>query len=346
MRSRHFGTTTTGEVVEAITLKNEAGASLQFITLGGIVTSLCVPGRDGRMADVVLGFDSLPPYLGAHPYFGAIAGRVAGRIAGARFTLGGKTFQLARNDGPNHLHGGLRGLDKRIWKAAKADRCDHADSVKLTYHSPDGEEGYPGAVEFAVTYTLTGDNVFIIESEVASDCATPVSLTHHSYFNLAGEGSGDILGHELTVNAYRTFAVDENLVPLGRVAPVAGRSCDFRSARRLGEAIPNLFMNHGDLYLLAEVERSQPVPAARLVDAASGRVLTVSTNESCLQIYTGAYLDGSLTGKSGRPYPRYAGVCLECQGYSGAVDLPEFCSIVVERGHPVRRETRYVFSTE
>ncbi|MFA6271036.1 MAG: aldose epimerase family protein, partial [Candidatus Paceibacterota bacterium] len=198
MQSNPFGNLPTGEPIDAITLENNAGASLRAITLGGIVTSLRVPDRDGRLADVVLGFDCLEPYLAGHPYFGAITGRVAGRIPGGRFTVDGKTYELVKNDGPNHLHGGLCGLDKRLWKAVPAERADGADSLRLTYHSPDGEEGYPGAVDFSITYTLTSDNVFIIESEASSNRLTPVSLTHHSYFNLAGEGSGDIAGHELT----------------------------------------------------------------------------------------------------------------------------------------------------
>ncbi|MCK9588847.1 MAG: hypothetical protein WC076_03295 [Terrimicrobiaceae bacterium] len=196
MKSQRFREIPAGESVERFTLEGTGGASLDAITLGGIVTSLCVPDREGRLADVVLGFETLDSYLAGHPYFGAITGRVAGRIPGGRFTLGGKACELAKNDGPNHLHGGVCGLDKRIWKAEPVGRADGADSLRLTYHSPDGEEGYPGAVDFAVTYTLTRDNVFLIESEAASDRLTPVSLTNHSYFNLAGEGSGNIFHHQ------------------------------------------------------------------------------------------------------------------------------------------------------
>lgn len=344
MQSRPYGKLPTGEAIEAITLKNGNGASLSALTLGGIVTSLCVPDRNGQIADVVLGFDRLEPYLAPHPYFGAIVGRVAGRIPGARFTLGGKTYQLAQNDGPNHLHGGLQGLDKRVWKATPVKRSDGADSIRLTYHSHDGEEGYPGAVDFIVTYTLTADNTFIIESEAASDRVTPVSLTHHSYFNLAGEGSRDINNHELTVFCDQTIAVDELMTPLGRLESVTGQAADFTSPRRLGDAIPNLFGNHGDLYLLKRPANHALIPAAKLTDPSSGRTLSVSTTESCLQMYTGASLDGSLTGKSGRPYLRHAGICLECQGYSGALDFPEFGSILIEPGKPMRHITHYAFS--
>ncbi len=346
MQSHPYGKLPTGEAVEAITLENGTGASLCVLTLGGIVTSLCVPGRNGEIADVVLGFDRLEPYLAPHPYFGAIVGRVAGRIPGACFTLDGKTYQLAQNDGPNHLHGGLRGLDKRIWNATPVKRSDGADSIRLAYHSPDGEEGYPRTVDFTVTYTLTADNIFIIESEAASDRVTPVSLTHHSYFNLAGEGNGNINNHELTVFCNQTIAVDEFLTPLGRLESVAGCATDFTSPRRLGDVIPHLFQNHGDVYLLKRPAHAVLVPAARLMDPSSGRILTVSTMEFCLQIYTGTFLDGSLIGKSGLPYGPYAGICLECQGYPGALDFPEFGSILVEPGKPMRRVTQYAFSAK
>jgi aldose 1-epimerase len=343
MQSNPFGNLPTGEPVDAITLETNAGASLRVITLGGIVTSLCVPDRDGRLADVVLGFDHLEPYLAGHPYFGAITGRVAGRIPDGRFTVDGKTYELAKNDGQNHLHGGLCGLDKRLWKAEAVERADGADSLRLTYRSPDGEEGYPGAVDLAVTYTLTDDNVFIIESEASSDRTTPVSLTHHSYFNLSGEGSGDICNHELTVFADRAFVVDKRMTPLGRTEPIAGSDRDFSSPCRLADALPHLFDKHGDCYMLPG--GNFPYRAAHLSDPVSGRSLTVSTTEFCLQIYTATKLDGSLIGKSGRPYLPHTGVCLECEGYPGGVDHPEFGSILVEPGQPQRRVTRYAFST-
>ena len=346
MQSHHFGKLPTGETVEMILLENDSGGSIRVITLGGIVTSLCVPDRNGRTADVVLGFDCLEPYVAGHPYFGAITGRVAGRIPGGCFTINGKTFQLAQNDGSNHLHSGLRGLDKRIWHSERVTRTDGADSIRLTYRSPDGEEGYPGTVDFSITYTLTGNNTFIIESEATSDCLTPVSLTHHSYFNLAGEGTREIHDHELAVFADKAFAVDHDMTPLGRLESVAGRPHDFTSPRQLGEAIPHLFQNHGDLYLLRQPANGGLVPAARLADPSSGRILTVSTTESCLQVYTGASLDGSLTGKSSQPYRRHAGICLECEGYPGAVDCPEFGSILVEPGIPMRHVTHYAFSVD
>jgi len=343
MQKRIFGKLSGGEIVEAFTLAGAAGAALEFLTYGGIVRSIKMPDRDGTLADVVLGFDSLEPYLAEHPYFGAIVGRVAGRIPGGRFTLEGKTYELVKNDGPNQLHGGLRGLDKRIWKAEPNERADGADSVRLTYVSPDGEEGYPGTVGFSVTYTLTRDNVFIIESEATSDRTTPVSLTHHSYFNLAGEGSGDIFDHELAIFSDRAFLVDEWMTPLGRTEAVAGSACDFSSPRRLGDVISHLFRKHGDCYALPGGH--ELYLAARLSDPASGRTLAVSTNERCLQIYTAANLDCPSAGKFGRPYLPFAGFCLECEGYPAGVDFPEFGSILVASGRPQRRSTRYAFST-
>lgn len=343
MNRRVFGTMPGGAAVEAFCLQGGGGASLEFMTYGGIVLSIRMPDRDGRIADVALGFDNLEAYLAGHPHFGAITGRVAGRIPGARFTLEGETFHLVKNDGPNHLHGGLCGLDKRIWSAEPISRSDGADSVRLTYRSPDGEEGYPGHVFFCVDYTLTQDNVFIIESEVTADRVTPVSLTHHTYFQLAGEGSGEIFDHELTVNSDTVLLVDALLTPLGRAQPVAGTAADFSSPRRLGDAIPGLLERHGDCYVLPGGEGLHP--AARVVDPTSGRVLTVATNERCLQLYTGAFIDGAQVGKSGQPYRPFGGLCLECEGYPAGMDFPEFGEILVRPGTPQRRATHYAFST-
>lgn len=341
MQKRIFGELPGGEIVEAYTLAGSGGASMEVLSYGGIVRSIRMPDRNGQLADVVLGFDTLDPYLAGHPFFGAITGRVAGRIPGGRFTVEGKTYELVQNDGPNHLHGGLQGLDKRNWKITPNEREDGADSIRLTYLSPDGEEGYPGTAFFCLNYTLTQDNVFLIESEVTSDRATPVCLTHHGYFNLAG--GGDIFEHELAVYSDRAFLVDEVMTPLGRTEAIAGGTRDFSSPRRLGEAIPRLFKSHGDCYALPG--GGEIFLAARLSDPASGRALEVSTNEHCLQIYTAASIDCAWAGKSGQPYRPFAGLCLECQGYPAGVDFPEFGSIIVSPGHPQRRTTRYAFST-
>jgi len=343
MKSRCFGKLPSGESIEAFTLTGSGGASLEFMTYGGIVRSIQMPDRDGILADVVLGFDSLEPYLAGHPFFGAITGRVAGRIPGGRFTLEGKTWELTKNDGPNHLHGGFQGLDKRIWNAKPHTRADGADSVRLTCHSPDGEEGYPGKTRFCVDYTLTRDNVFMIESAVTSDRLTPVSLTHHSYFNLAGEGSADIFDHHLVIFSDQIISVDERLTPLGRAQSVIGSASDFLSPRRLGDAIPHLFQRHGDCYALSV--GGQMSLAARVWDPTSGRTLSISTNERCLQFYTGAFLDCKSVGKAGHSYLPFAGLCFECEGYPAGVDYPEFGSILVAPGHTQHRATSYAFST-
>ncbi len=319
--------------------------SLEVMTYGGIVTRLLVPDRHGRLGDVVLGFASLAPYLERHPYFGAIAGRVAGRIAGSRITIGDETFVLSANEGRNHLHGGFSGLDRRVWKATLVPREDGGPSLRLTYRSPDGEEGYPGNVDLAVTYSLTPDNAFVVETEARSDRPTPVSLTHHSYFNLAGEASGPVADHELQISADEYFPTDKAMLLPPMAVPVLGEAGDFTCPRRIGDALPHLYQLHGDLYRLRPRARADgPRPAARLFAPASGRVLTVSTTETCLQVYTGESLNGSLRGKSGVRYEKHAGLCLECEGFPEALRYPDVDDILVTPGRPQRRETRYAFS--
>jgi aldose 1-epimerase len=349
LNSRTFGLFPTGESVDAWTLSGPGGLVLEAITYGGIVTRLLAPDRHGGLADVVLGFNDLDSYLAGHPYFGAIVGRVAGRITGAGFNLEGKTYEVSRNDPPNHLHGGLHGFDKKIWIATPVYSPDGTPSLRLSYRSPDGEEGYPGTVKVTITYTVTGDNVFLIETEAVTDRPTPFNLTHHSYFNLAGEAAGSIADHELQIHADEYVVTGEHMTLLGRLGSVTGHSNDFRQPRRLGAAIPLLFQNHGDLYLIRKTapnERSpKPVLSARLVHPGSGRVLDVSTTETHLQLYTGAGLDGSLMGKSGAAYARHAGVCLECEGYPDGANAPRLGNIILRPGHPKRQTTAYAFST-
>lgn len=349
LKSRFFGRLPGGETVEAWTLKSPGGLELEAITYGGIVTRLLVPDREGHLADVVLGFSDLGSYLAGHPYFGAITGRVAGRITGARFDLEGKTYNLARNDPPNHLHGGLSGFDKKIWTATPMDAPDGGCSVRFDYRSPDGEEGYPGTVDISVTYTLTSRNTFVIGTEAITDTPTPFNITHHSYFNLAGEASGSIADHALRIDADQYVVTDEHMTLLGRYASVVGQSNDFRGGQRLGAAIPQLFRNHGDLYRIrrpsADHPRHELVPTARLVDSGSGRALDISTTESHLQLYTSAALDGSLVGKSGVPYVRHAAVCLECHGYPDGANATSFCDNILRPELPHRHTTMYAFST-
>jgi aldose 1-epimerase len=339
---RPFGFLPTGEPVHAYTLTNPSGASATILTLGGIVTSLRVPDRHGAFADVVLGFDNLAAYVAGHPYFGAIAGRVAGRITAGRFTLDGVTYPLAINNDPNHLHGGLRGFDKHVWSATPVTRPDGADSLRLTRLSPDGEEGYPGNVTVAVTYTLTADHTLVIDSEASTDRATPFTLTHHSYFNLSGHDAGSVADHTLQIHADAFAPTDTAMTLLGRRDTVTSAN-DFRQPRRVGDALPQLHQHHGDLYFLPD--SSVLRTAAVLADPASGRILTVTTTESCLQLYTGVSLDGTLTGKSGRPYHSHAGLCLECEGYPDGANTPALGDILLRPGTPQRHTTTYAFTT-
>jgi aldose 1-epimerase len=348
--SQTFGFLPDGESVEAWTLCGQGGLVLEIITYGATVTRLLAPDRDGHLADVVLGFNNLDSYLSSREYFGAVVGRVAGRIPGASFNLEGKTYNLARNDPPNHLHGGVEGFDKKVWSASSMEKPGGVPSLRLTYRSPDGEEGYPGTVNVTVTYTVTDDNALVGEIEADTDQPTPFSLTMHHYFNLGGEGTGSVADHELQIHSDEFVFTDERMTPLGCTGSVNGRSNDFRKLRNLGDAIPSLFQNHGDLYPVRgtgpEGTQSQPVPAARLVHPPSGRVLEVSTTETYMQLYTGAALDGSLTGKSGARYARHAGVCLECEGYPGGANASTLGDIVLRPGHPQRHTTAYAFSTE
>jgi aldose 1-epimerase len=336
-----------GRIIQAWLLTNTSGCALEVIEYGGIVTRLCMPDRDGQITDVVLGFDALEPYFTGHPYFGAIAGRVAGRITAGLFELDGRTHELARNDSPNHLHGGVEGFDKKVWTAEPLAREDGADSVRLTLESPDGDQGYPGRISAAVTFTLTARNEFIFETEVSSDRVTPASLTHHSYFNLAGENAGPTTGHELQILAEIFAPTDAAMTLLGRRDSVA-EGGDFRRPRRIGEVLPRVLGAHGDLYFVNRSANDHATLrlAARVHDPASGRVMTVSTTEDCVQFYSGVGLDGSLTGKSGTPYGKHHGFCLECEGYPDGVNVPALGDILVRPGTPRRHTTIYAFSID
>lgn len=341
--SRHYGIMPTGQPIEAWTLTGRGRLLAEVITLGGIVTRLLAPDRHGDSGDVVLGLSDLESYLAGHPYLGAIVGRVAGRITGAAFTLEDRTYLLACNEPPNHLHGGVSGFDKRIWSAAPRMRRDGAPSLRLAYRSPDGEEGYPGNVDVAVTYTVTNEDTLLIETEAMSDQTTPLSLTHHSYFNLAGEGRCPIHDHMVAIFADEVIPAGEHLTLTGRMEPV-GPSNDFRLPRRIGDAVPHLFQQHGDLYVLPKKASAGLNPVARVEDPASGRVMTVSTTNPYLQLYSGRYLDGSCIGKSGAAYGPFAGLCLECEGYADAANTELRNDILLHPGETQRQTTTYAFS--
>ncbi len=340
-RSPH-GTLPDGRTVEIFTLESRGGMVMKVLTYGATISSLMVPDRTGCLADVVLGFGDLAGYLAPHPYFGAVVGRVAGRIRGAEFVLDGTRHSLAANESPNHVHGGKTGFDRRLWVPGPIS----GSSVQLSYQSPDGEEGYPGNVTAKVTYSLTDENVLSVETEGTTDRATPFSLTQHSYFNLAGEGNGTIEDHELQIFAAAYAPVDTDLGLLGRREAV-GKN-DFNKARKVGAVLPDLHGRHGDLYFLKDPREAGRTlqKAAKLYEPASGRCLTVSTTEDCLQLYTGVALDGTLRGKSGITYGPHAGLCLECEGYPDGANTPSLGNIILRPGEVSHHTTLYAFSTE
>jgi aldose 1-epimerase len=346
IKTREFGKLPTGETVEEFSLTNSRGLTLKLITYGATITELHVPDRRGVTADVVLGFNDLAGYLGNHPYFGCIAGRVSGRINGGKFTLDGRNYQLQRNDPPNHLHGGAHGFDKRLWQAQVLNDSKNSAGVRLSYFSGDGEEGYPGNVEVNVIYSLTEANEVAIHYLAHTDKPTPLSLTNHSYFNLAGEGSGSVKNHLLQISSAEISETDNQMTLMGRRSPVKGKANDFNGSRRLGDSIPGLLNSHGDNYLLAHSKPKSLERVARLEDPVSGRIMEVETSEDCLQLYTAAVLDGSLIGKSGRPYPKFGGVCLECQGYPDGANHPELGDIILRPEEVYQQTTIYRFKTE
>ncbi|HEX5109596.1 MAG TPA: aldose epimerase family protein [Vicinamibacterales bacterium] len=346
MSKAAFGKTPDGAAVDVYTLTNANGVEVRAITFGGIITSIRVPDRTGKFDDVALGFGELEPYLRNPPYFGAIIGRYANRIAKGRFVLDGRTYTLAVNNRPNHLHGGIKGFDKVVWKAEPFELANGAGLV-FTHVSPDDDEGYPGTLTVKVTYTLNNDNELAFEYEASTDRGTPVNLTQHTYFNLAGEGNGDILGHVLTVHASRMTPVGPDLIPTG-IASVAGTPFDFRAPTAIGARIragdPQIRNGNGyDHNFVLDRTRQGLELAARVEEPTSGRVLEVSTTEPGMQFYTGNFLDGSLTGKSGRPYAQRTGFALETQHYPDSPNHPEFPTTVLRPGEVYRSKTVYAF---
>ena len=341
-----FGKTLVGQPVEIYTLTNSHGMVAKIMTYGALLTELHVPDKNGKLDDVVLGFDNLDAYLAGHPYFGATAGRVANRIAGGKFSLEGKEYILATNNGPNHLHGGEKGLDKRVWKAIP-EESGGDPAVEFAYVSPDGEEGYPGNLSITVTYTLTDDNELRIDYTAGTDKATPVNLTHHSYFNLAGEGNGTILDHELTLMADQYTPVDDTGIPTGELKPVSGSVMDFTTPVPIGARIDEVGSDPGG-YDHNYVLRSQDgtlTSSALVYHPGSGRVMEILTTEPGIQFYTGNFLDGTLTGKAGKVYAKRSGFCLETQHYPDSVNQPTFPSVILKPGETYRHTTVHRFTT-
>ena len=345
-----FGRMPNGASVDVFTLTNDHGVEIRAIDYGCIIASIRVPDRTTRIDDIVLGHDTLEGYVTRSRFFGAVVGRYANRIARGRFTLDGRTIELATNNGPNHLHGGIRGFDKVVWAAETFDDADAREGagVIFKYTSADGEEGYPGTLDVHVTYTLTPRDELVIVYEGWTDKPTVINLTQHSYFNLGGDGSGEIAGHELTIHADRFTPVDATQIPTGEIAPVDGTPFDFRKATAIGARIDadheqirrgrgydhNWVLNGNDGAL---------TPAARVVDPRSGRSLTVATTEPGMQFYSGNNLDGTLVGKTGRGYGRRSGLCLETQHFPDSPNHANFPSTVLRPGERFQSKTVFTF---
>jgi aldose 1-epimerase len=343
-----FGKISDGTAVNIYTLTNANGVEVKAITYGCIITSLKVPDRTGKFADVVLGYDTLDGYLKDSPYFGAVVGRYGNRIAKGQFTLSGKTYKLATNNGPNHLHGGNKGFDKVVWTAAEKTSAAGV-GVAFSRVSTDGEEGYPGNLRVTVTYTLTDKNELVVDYQATTDKATPVNLTQHSYFNLAAD-DGDILGHQLTIDADRYTPVDATLIPTGELASVAGTPFDFRKSTPIGSRIndsnPQLKNGNGyDHNWVLTRGKSGLEHAVRVVEPKTGRTLDIATTEPGVQFYTGNFLDGSITGKGGRVYKERSGFCLETQHFPDSPNHANFPSTILKPGQTYSSQTVFTFGT-
>ncbi len=349
--SAPFGATANGRTAELFTLTNGHGIQIKLTNYGGIITSLRTPDRSGRFDDIVLGYDSLAGYIRNSPYFGAIVGRYGNRIARGLFTLDGTTYRLAVNNGPNSLHGGLRGFDKVVWTAHPFQNQEGA-GVALDYTSPDMEEGYPGTLRAHVTYTLTDDDRLIVDYTATTDKATPVNLTQHTYWNLAGSARRDILGHVLTINADSMTPVDTTLITTGEITPVSGTPFDFRSPTAIGARVDqrqdaqirygngydhNFVLNRGG------AGADGLVRAARVVEPSTGRTLDIFTTEPGLQFYSGNFLDGSITGKGGAVYRFRYGIALETQHYPDSPNHSNFPTTILRPGQQYHTRTVYQF---
>ena len=345
-----FGTVE-GEDVELFTLTNASGVVVRITSYGGIVQSIEVPDASGGMGNVVLGFDDVDGYVAMSPYFGCIAGRYANRIAGGRFTLDGEEYQLAINNDPNHLHGGARGFDKYVWSADVA--TGGVPGLRLTRTSPDGEESYPGTLEVAVTYTLTEADELRIDYEATTDAPTILNLTNHSYFNLAGEGSGDVFQHQLQLSCPRFTPVDPTSIPTGELADVAGTPFDFLEPHPIGERIDDASSeqiafgrgyDHNWVIDRGGAAEGELALCAVVTEPTSGRRMVVRTDQPGVQFYSGNLLDGSAVGTSGQAYRRGHGFCLETQHFPDSPNRPDFPSTELRPGETFRSTTVYAFS--
>jgi aldose 1-epimerase len=344
-----FGQLPDGRAVELFTLTNPHGIEVRAMTYGAIITAIVTPDRNGRRADVALGFDSLAGYLSGSPYFGAAVGRYANRIANGRFSLDGVTYQLARNNGPNSLHGGDRGFDKVLWSAEPFE-SDSAVGVTFRYVSRDGEEGYPGTLSVRVTYTLNNRDELVFDYDATTDKATPLNLSQHTYWNLHGEGVGTILDHVLALDASAFTPVDSTLIPTGATQPVAGTPFDFRKPTAIGARIdqPDTQLQFGRGYdhnwVIDHRRPGALEHAVRLVDPSSGRALDIRTTEPGVQFYSGNFLDGTIKGKAGHVYAHRSGLCLETQHFPDSPNHPNFPSTILRPAEHFRSRTVVAFS--
>jgi aldose 1-epimerase len=346
-----FGKTPGGQPVDLYVLTNKSGAEVSITNYGGAVVSLKVPDRNGKLADVVLGYDNVDGYVAGNSYFGALVGRYGNRIGHAQFVLDGKTYTLAKNNGENSLHGGVKGFNKALW-SAKSFSKKGVQMLKLSYVSKDGEEGFPGNLNVTVLYTWTDTNALLIEYSATTDKKTVVNLTNHAYFNLAGQGFGDILGHLLTIEADKFTPVDSGLIPTGELRDVAGTPFDFRKPTAIGARIDQddeqikLGGGYDHNFVLRPLLDRAELLAARVVEPTSGRVMEVTTTEPGIQFYTGNFLDGKTPGKGGATYPKRNAFCLETQHFPDSPNQPKFPSVVLNPGERYHTITKYKFSVE
>jgi aldose 1-epimerase len=348
VQKQDFGTRD-GRPVILYTLTNAHGVEVRAMNYGGIILSIRVPDRKGQLADIVLGHDKAEEYMPNPPYLGAIVGRYANRIANGTFALDGKTYTLPKNDGPNTLHGGTtRTFDKVLWDG---EPLKGKSGVTFTYLSKDGEEGFPGNLKITVTYTLADSNELVIDYQATTDKATPINVSQHSYFNLKGEGNGDILDHEIMINADKFTPVDKNLIPTGELRAVKGTPFDFTTSTKIGTRIEDSYeqmvLGHGyDHNFVLNRKGAGLSLAARVYEPTTGRVLEVSTTQPAVQFYTGNFLDGSVTGKEGHVYKRRYGFCLETQHYPDSPNHPDFPSTILKPGEKFHRTTVFKFSAK
>lgn len=348
IKKSSFGSLPSGKEVMKYTLTNANGMEVNVINYGGIITSLKVPDKNGKVKDVVLGFDDLMSYVDNNPYFGCLIGRYGNRIANGKFDLNGETYTLAQNNMGNHLHGGIKGFDKVYWDITELERKDSA-GLEMNYTSRGGEEGYPGALHVTVRYFLTNDNALVIDYSANTDEATIVNLTNHTYFNLSGEPS--INNHKLKIHAGEFLPVDSTLIPTGELRDVGGTPFDFRNWKAVGEDIEEnnrqleLGGGYDHCWVLAHADRSEMELAAELSDSDSGILMRVFTTEPGVQFYSGNFLDGSLAGKMGMIYNKRSGLCLETQHFPDSPNQPQFPSVVLNPGEKYHSKTKFLFKT-